>query len=139
MLHTIRQIVDNDEKWRGILRGLNSTFRHQTVMGWQVEQYISERAGVNLDKVFDQYLRTTKIPVFEYRIDGSQLSYRWTDVVPGFDMPVRVRLSGSKFSTIRPTESWQTATLRLSSPSDFAVDENFYVIPRQVQTADSGS
>ena len=24
MLHMIRQIVDDDEKWRGILRGLNS-------------------------------------------------------------------------------------------------------------------
>ncbi len=33
MLHTIRQIVDDDEKRRGILRGLNRTFRHQAVMG----------------------------------------------------------------------------------------------------------
>jgi hypothetical protein len=108
-------------------------------MGWQVEEYISDHAGVNLDKMFDQYLRTTKIPVFEYRIEGNQLSYRWTDVVPGFDMPVRVRLSGSKLTTIRPTESWQTATLRLSKPSDFVVDENFYVIPKDVSATGAGS
>ena len=73
MLHTIRQIVNDDEKWRGILRGLNKTFWHQTVMGKQVEDYISAQAGVNLGKVFDQYLRTTKIPIFEYRIAGDTL------------------------------------------------------------------
>jgi aminopeptidase N len=54
MLHTIRQIIDDDEKWRGILRGLNATFRHQTVMGWQVENYISEHAGIDLSRVFQQ-------------------------------------------------------------------------------------
>jgi aminopeptidase N len=139
MLHTIRQIVDDDEKWRSILRGLNSTFRHQTVMGWQVEEYISKHAGVDLSKVFDEYLRTTKIPVLEYRIGGNRLSYRWTDVVPGFDMPVRVKLSSSKLSTIHPTESWQSATLHLARPSDFAVDENFYVIPRNVGASSAGS
>ena len=66
MLHTIRQIVNDDEKWRGILRGLNSTFGKQTVMGSQIEAYISREAGTDLSKVFDQYLRTTKIPVFEF-------------------------------------------------------------------------
>ena len=92
MLHTIRQIVNDDEKWRGILRGLNQTFWHQTVMGKQVEDYISTQAGVDFGKVFDQYLRTTMIPTFEYRIAGDTLSYRWANVVPGFDMPVRVTL-----------------------------------------------
>ena len=50
MLHTIRQLVNDDEKWRGILRGLNKTFWHQTVMGKQVEDYISAQAGMNLSR-----------------------------------------------------------------------------------------
>ena len=137
MLHTIRQIVGDDEKWRGILRGLNATFRHQTVMGWQVEQYISAHAGVNLDKVFDEYLRTTKIPVLEYRIDGKTLSYRWSDVVPGFDMPVAVTLADGAFSVIHPTEAWQRTTLRLKDSSSFAVDPDYYVVPRDVGRASS--
>ena len=132
MLHTIRQIVGDDAKWRGILRGLNSTFRHQTVMGWQVEDYISSHAGVDLSKVFDQYLRTTKIPVLEYRIERDTLSYRWANVVPGFAMPVGVTLSGPQFTTIHPTETWQTATLRLKGRSSFAVDPNYYVEARDV-------
>jgi aminopeptidase N len=132
MLHTIRQIVGDDEKWRGILRGLNETFWHQTVMGREIEAYISREAGRDLSKVFDQYLRTTQIPVLEYRIEGSTLSYRWTDVVPGFDMPVGVTLSGDDFTVIRPTESWQTATLELARPEDFRVDPNYYVLTRNV-------
>jgi aminopeptidase N len=134
MLHTIRQVVNDDAKWRGILRGLNQTFWHQVVTGKQVEDYISTQSGVNLSRVFDQYLRTTKVPVLEYRIEGNTLSYRWADVVPGFDMPVRVSLSTGALSWLRPTESWQSATLKLPNPADFRVDQNFYVVARKVDS-----
>jgi len=32
------------------------------------------------------------IPSLEYRSDGTTFAYRWNNVVPGFDMPVRVAL-----------------------------------------------
>jgi aminopeptidase N len=127
MLHTIRQIVGDDEKWRGILRGLNEAFRRQAVMGSQVESYISREAGVDLSKVFDQYLRTTMVPTLEYRIEGSSLSYRWANVVPGFDMQVGVTLTEEGFTIIHPTEEWQTASLELSDPGAFALDPDYYV------------
>jgi aminopeptidase N len=130
MLHTIRQVVDNDEKWRGILRGLNKTFWHQVVSGEQVESYISEQAGMDLSKVFQEYLTTTLVPVLEYRIKGSTLSYRWTHVVPAFAMPVKVSLSNNGMSFIYPTETWKTARLELRSPRSFHVDKNFYVESR---------
>jgi aminopeptidase N len=135
MLHTIRQIVGDDARWRDILRGLNSTFRHQTVTGQQVEDYISSRAGRDLSKVFQQYLTTTLIPVLEYRIEGRTLSYRWAGVVPGFDMPVRVTLSDGAALTLQPTERWQMKKVRLEKPADFAVDPNYYVTARDVATA----
>ncbi|HEX5435915.1 MAG TPA: M1 family metallopeptidase [Gemmatimonadaceae bacterium] len=135
MLHTIRQIINDDAKWRSILRGLNSHFRHQTVTGRQVEQYIDQQSGIDFDKVFQQYLTTTKLPVLEYKIAGSTLSYRWTNVVPGFDMPVKVTLSDNSYSFIHPTESWKTAALHVQAPSDFKVDENFYVVPKNVGVA----
>ena len=52
MLHTIRQIINDDKKWRSILRGLNKTFYHKTVSTQQIEHYISEKAGIDLQKVF---------------------------------------------------------------------------------------
>ncbi|HEY4321052.1 MAG TPA: M1 family metallopeptidase [Gemmatimonadales bacterium] len=132
MLHTIRQIVDNDAKWRGILTGLNQTFWHQTVMGSQIEAYISQQAGTDLSKVFDEYLRTTMVPTFEYRIAGDTLSYRWTHVVPGFNMPLKVTVNWPELSVIHPTEQWQTLRLKLANASDFRIDQNFYVIAKEV-------
>jgi aminopeptidase N len=132
MLHTIRQIVDNDEKWRGILQGLQQTFARQTVMGRQIEEYISAQSGSDLSKVFDEYLRTTMVPTFEYRIEGTALSYRWTNVVPGFNMPIRVTLAWPEFTMIHPTEAWQTSPLRLANLTDFKVDPNFYVNPKDI-------
>jgi len=126
MLHTIRAIIDDDAKWRDILRGLQKTFYHQTVTGKQVEDYISREAGIDLSKVFAQYLTTTKVPVFEFRVQGSTLSYRWSNVVPGFDMPVRVSIPGLGTRLLKPTEAWQTLE---ASPraAELTVDENFYV------------
>ncbi len=133
MLHTIRQIVHDDAKWRDILTGLNATFWHRTVMGSEVEHYISERAGTDLSKVFDQYLRTTMVPVFEYQVEGDTLLYRWASAVPGFDMPVRATLDWPDMAWLHPTTAWQRATVRLPNASVFRVDENFYVVPKLVE------
>jgi aminopeptidase N len=125
MLHTIRQVVNNDEKWRSILTGLNTDFWHQTVTTKQVEDYISQKSGIDLSKVFDQYLRTTKIPAFTYKVEGNKLVYRWTNVVPGFDMPVRVAVDG-KTVELKPTEADQT--YNASEPiKSVEVDRNYYV------------
>ena len=125
MLHTIRQIVADDEKWRGILRGAQQTFRHQTITGQQLENYISQQAGVDLGKVFDQYLRSIKIPQFEYKVEGGALSYRWANVVSGFDMPVRVAIGDAKSVLLKPSGSWQLYPM--STPGAVVVDLNFYV------------
>jgi aminopeptidase N len=134
MLHTIRQIVGDDEKWRAILRGLNATFWHQTVMGSDIEAYISRESGRDLSKVFDQYLRTTQIPVLEHRIEGATLSYRWADAVPGFDMPLGVSVAGDEL-VIHPTETWQTLPLEVAEAEDFVVDPDYYVLPRDASSA----
>ncbi len=139
MLHTIRQIVNDDEKWRGILRGLNRTFWHRTVTGRQVEDYISQQAGIDLGPVFAQYLTTTKIPELEYRIAGDTLRFRWAGVVPGFAMPVRVWFGAGRSVLLRPSEDWQSLALTgaraLARPGDFSVDDNFYVTARNVAAA----
>ncbi|HET7232026.1 MAG TPA: M1 family metallopeptidase [Longimicrobium sp.] len=135
MLHTIRQIINDDEKWRGILRGLNTTFRHQTVTGQQVRDYISRQSGIDFGKVFQQYLETTMIPVLEYRVQGGGAQVRWANVVPGFDMPVRV-MTGTSGEMLRPTTQWQTVPASVaagaSSAAGLRVDENYYVTVRKV-------
>jgi aminopeptidase N len=127
MLHMIRQLVDDDDLWREILRGIGKEFRHQTVSGARIESYITRHSGIELALVFDQYLRTTQVPVLEYERSATTLSYRWTNVVPGFDMAVKVTLAPGELTWIRPTEAWQTVETALDSTSEFRVDENFYV------------
>ena len=124
MMHMIRQIVNDDEKFRQILRGLNKEFYHQTVTTQQVENYISKQAGEDLSKIFDQYLRSTQIPSLEYKIEGGKLSYRWTNCVPGFNMPLKVKI-GTETKWIKPTESIQT--LDVGTETKFDVDRNFYI------------
>jgi aminopeptidase N len=125
LLHTIRQIINDDAKWRRILQGLNKDFWHQTVTTGQVESYISNHAGIDLGKVFDQYLRSTEIPVLRYKIDGNKVTFKYDKVVRGFAMPIRVNING-KVVSITPTESTQTIT-NPDTIRTFEVDRNYYV------------
>ncbi|HVU97883.1 MAG TPA: M1 family metallopeptidase [Puia sp.] len=107
MLHMIRQIV-GDSAFRGMLHGLQSAFYHKTVTTQEIENYISSYAHRDLSKVFDQYLRTTKIPVLSYQSSGDVISYRWGNCVKGFNMPVKVYVGGLPAQWIYPTDDWQT-------------------------------
>jgi aminopeptidase N len=124
LLNMIRQILQDDDKWRLILRGLNKEFYHQTVTTEQVESYISTQAGLNLGKVFDQYLRDTRIPIFEYYQQGGEIQYRWTNAVKDFDMPVDVMLNG-KAIRLQAKTAWQK--LEVSGPQALVVDPDYYV------------
>lgn len=125
LLHTLRQITNDDEKWRQILRGLNSEFYHQTVTTAQIENYISDQMGLDLDPVFDQYLRDIRIPKLEYSISRNKMHYRWTNVVDGFEMPIQILIDGEK--------TWITASSKIqklklpSKTSEFDIVEDFYV------------
>lgn len=125
MLHTIRQIIDNDKIWREILRGLNKQFYHGIAETAQVENYISEKSGKNLTKVFDQYLRDIRIPTLEYFVKNNQMQYRWSNTIDGFDMPIKVTIN-KKVRWLSPSNSWQKLTLDGKS-SNVDVDANFYV------------
>ena len=125
MLHTLRQIVNDDEKWRGILRGLNSTFYHQTVTTKQIEDYLSQQVGIDLNPFFNQYLRDTRIPTLEYFFKEGKLGYRWTNCVPGFNMPVKVTLDGTEKS-LNPTTEWNRIEAKVETPK-LEIDKDFYV------------
>ena len=128
MIHTIRQLINDDEKFRQLLRGLNKTFYHQTVTTQQIETYMAKKSGLNLSKIFDQYLRTTKIPVLSYHIKNGQLSYRWTNTVSGFEMPVKVSLKPGSYSLIKPASTWKTAAIEGITDTEFKADPNFYIL-----------
>lgn len=125
MLHTLRQIVNDDEKWRGILRGLNSTFYHQTVTTKQIEDYLSQQVGIDLNSFFNQYLRDIRIPTLEYFFKEGKLGYRWTNCVPGFNMPVKITLDGTE-KLLNPTTEWSRIDAKIDNPK-LETNKDFYV------------
>ncbi|WP_250255812.1 M1 family metallopeptidase [Chryseobacterium sp. Marseille-Q3244] len=127
MIHTIRQVINNDEKFRQILRGLGKEFYHQTVTTKQIEDYISSKAGIDFSTVFDQYLRTIKIPTLEYTQNGDSLKFRYTNVVKNLKLPIII--NGDQ--TINPTEEWQTVKLKKSTPVE--LNKNYYINYLSVQ------
>lgn len=125
ILHTLRQLIEDEGLWRDVLRGLNQEFYHQTVTTKQVEDYISEKTEKDLSAFFNQYLRTTQIPNLEYKFDGKKLKYRYTNVVEDFDMPIRVYLDDREHWLFPEKNSeWKIETL---SASTIRVDRNFYI------------
>jgi aminopeptidase N len=125
MLHTLRQIVDDDEKWRNILREMNREFYHQVVTGEQIENFLSEKTGFKLKPFFDQYLRDVRIPVFEYAVKEGFMIFRWNNCVTGFDMPVKIIVNDKKM-TVNPKAMFSTIKLD-SAGSEIKVDPGFYV------------
>lgn len=125
LLNMLREILNDDEKWRQILRGLNEEFYHQTVTTDQVEHYIAMGIGMDLRPVFDQYLRDSRIPILEYYYSDNQtLNYRWISCLPSFTMPVDVTIGEEKIR-IQPKTTW--SQLKVKTQEDLEVDPDYYV------------
>lgn len=134
MIHYIRQVMNNDEAFRMMLRKMNQVFYHQVVTSSQVEEFISRESGIRFNKLFDQYLRTTGIPVLAYEKRKHYIRYRWQNVVPGFDMPVKIMLGDDKTSSwIYPVEKWKKLHLKKNQRQvdSLAADKNFYIEVRK--------
>lgn len=133
MLHTLRQWVGNDGRWREILRNLNSTFYHQTVNSKQIEDFISQQCNLNLTAFFDQYLRDTRIPKFAYQLKGKKLAFTWLDTNPAFIMPINISIDGGKsWITVSPTANeWKS--IKAKGIKEVKVDEDYYVLAEKIE------
>lgn len=107
LVHMIRVILQDDMRFRQLLRSLNQDFYHQTVSSDSIEAYINRFTGYNFTPLFDQYLRTTSIPVLEWYVRKKQLHYRFREVADRFTLPVPIRGAGKKSTVLFPTTDWQ--------------------------------
>lgn len=138
LLHTLRQLFDDDKLWREALRGLNEEFYHQTVSSKQIEDYLSEISGKDLTAYFNQYVRDIRIPVLEYYFRDGTFYYRWGNIVNDFDMPIKVKLTENE-EWIFPTNRWKNMK---SESTEISINRNFYVgsqnilgIPMEIKSA----
>ncbi len=138
MLHSIRHSINNDQLFRNILAGLNQSFYHQTVEGSQIQEYISKKAGYDYSNVFKQYLSTTQIPelVLHLNDENLQVSYKWTNSIDGFDLPLSLNNSEESLR-ILPSLEWQSikvskAQLGLFDPK--SIEKMYYIKVKESQT-----
>jgi len=128
LLNMVRTIINDDDKWRSILRGLNKTFYHQTVTTAQIVNYINEQSGKDLTKVFDQYLRYKNIPTLEFRFENDHIYARWIADVDDFDLPVRIRTRGGEYHFISPSTRFSLVSFPGLTRDNLEVDTfNYYI------------
>jgi aminopeptidase N len=129
LLNTLRYAIGNDETWRQTLRNLNSHFRHQTVSSDELVAFIAEELKdirINVPAYFAQYTQTTIVPTLEYRFTKTGLSYRWQNVVTGFNMPVLVQIAGQEPRYLFVSEKWEEVKVDYETPT-LEVSPDFYV------------
>ncbi len=126
LIHYVRQFFKDDEAFRLAMREMNKTFYHKNVNTADVEKFWSNKTGKDLSKLFDQYLRDTRIPKLEYKKKGKTIQYRWADCIKGYNVPVKIKINDNTSHWITPATSWKKETLG-ETVSSVAVDLNFYV------------
>jgi aminopeptidase N len=126
MLHMIRQIM-GDSIFREMLHGLSKAFYHQTVNTDQILHFINSYTKRDLIKAFDQYLRTTKVPIFEYYFKNNVFNYRWKNCIGGFNMPLKISFNSQASAFIFPTDQWQNIPIASKESKSLIVDRNFYI------------
>lgn len=132
MLHTLRNVIDNDSVWVSLLLGIQDHFRYKTLNTNELNDFINTSLKGDFTPFFDQYLRHTAIPVLEIKFvetaNELEVSFRWKANIDSFTMPIRVTTSPDRYDFIYPTREWKKINLRNMSPADFDVDEaNFFV------------
>jgi aminopeptidase N len=124
VVHMIRQLINDDEKFRLLLRELNATYYYKTVSSGELEAFMILKTGIDLKFMFNQYLRTTQIPILLYKIKRNKLSYKYINCLNEFNMPVKIK-TDIEF-LISPTTQWQSLKLN-KKVKLISLDRNVYV------------
>ncbi|MGS2738102.1 M1 family metallopeptidase [Sinomicrobium sp. M5D2P17] len=106
MINTIRHMINDDDKWWKLIKEYSETFRHMIVDTEMVLNFFEQETGLDLEPVFDQYLRHTDIPVLELKREGNGTAYRWIADAENFNMPVDVSVNGEEIR-LSPSREWQ--------------------------------
>ena len=135
MLHTLRNLINDDELWFSILKGISIDFKYKVLDGKDIIEYINRKVDFNLSLFFNQYLFNSKIPIFEYKIqkEGREyvLLYRW-NAIKDFDMKLLIN-DGEKNIWISPNSEWKEYTIGNIDIKNFSIrDDLFYVDTKKI-------
>src|SRR5690606_19799360 len=126
-LNMLRTMINDDEKWREILRGLNKEFFHKTIDYQDLVKYISTESGIEMKSIFAQYIQHTGIPTLEFQWNEGKLYGRWIAEVQNFAMPVKIRVKGGKYQFFNLNQEFSEIILQDAEKDNVEVDVfNYY-------------
>jgi aminopeptidase N len=140
IINTFRSVLNNDELFFKILKGIQIEFALQTISGNDLIRYGNSVSGKDFTAFFNQYLNFAMPPVFEFKTKqkgkNTQLTYRWKTDVSGFTMPIEITNSylnnygvvSKTYMRIEGTNNFQTVTIPNFEEKYFDVNsDRFYV------------
>ena len=82
---------------------------------------MSAELGMDLSKVFDQYLRTKNPPTLQLKYSKNKVKFRWVNCVKDFNMPI---MNGKQ--KLACTSKW--SSYAIGHDYSFELNPNIYVI-----------
>jgi aminopeptidase N len=127
-LHTLRNVVNDDQKWWDTVRDVYQTFKYRNILTEDLVQHMNARLRMNLSPLFNQYLRRASLPVLQLAFNSREgsVAYRWQADEREFAMPIRVG-SRHAWQTVVPTTDWQVMPTTLDKDQFDVATDLYYV------------
>jgi aminopeptidase N len=127
ILNNLRSIYNDDVLWWKTLKDYTETYKHQIIDTKTVETFFDQAIDLDLQPVFDQYLRHSKLPELQLKKKKDGIWYRWETDVENFKMPVDVFING-KDTRLMATNDWKKIKLQIKNVDGIKVkEESFYI------------
>jgi len=127
LLNTLRSIYNDDVLWWKTLKNYTETYKHQIIDTKTVETFFDQAIDLDLQPVFDQYLRHSKLPELQLKKKKDGIWYRWETDVVNFKMPVDVFILG-KETRLMATNDWQKIREDIKHPESIKINDfKFYI------------
>jgi len=126
-LHTLRNVVADDDKWWDLVRNYYQTFKYKNIYTTDVLNFFNEFLDMDLKPVFDQYLYFPAIPVLELKYENQKVKYRWKADVKDFNMPLKIRLKDKSYF-IYPVLEWKTESMQDYEREDLKVETDLFYV-----------
>jgi aminopeptidase N len=127
-LHTLRGVVNDDQKWFQLVRDVYQHFKYQNILTEELVGFVNARLGQDLTPVFDQYLRRADLPTLEVVFNEAEgtMAYRWKADERAFAMPIKAGRRGA-WDVLRPTTDWKLLKTELKKDEFEVATDLFYV------------